>query len=548
MKQLIITIAFLTSLIAADAQRRRGGDDTTKKTVVVTSAFKPSLKPAAKINFAAATPAADTVKPQLTYNVPAQNLFFSYQPVSLKPLALSIDSAEEWTNDNYVKLGYGNYKTPYAEAGFTFGDGKKSLVSIHGHHISQQGSRTFQQYSRTGGDAMALYSTNKNIEWRGKIGIESNTQYYYGYQPDTLKFVKDSLRKRYNTFNALVGVRNKEVNSYGITYDPSFSLNLFSDNLKAKETNIVLNAPLTKRFSDAIGFNVGLTADFTNYNVGDSLKVKNNLYYLTPFVTLKKSMFTLNIGLTPTWDNTIFHVLPNFTATIKLKDKPFVLQGGWIGYYQKTTYQSLAGFNPWIAQPLDLPNTRITEIFGGFKGSVTSHFTYNARVSFLRYDNAKLFVNDTIDGKTFLPLFEPRMDVVRIHGEVGYTLQERLSMLAGITFSNYSNLKIYDKPWSLLPTEITGSLRWQVLKELQFKGDLFAWNGAQFRNKDGSVKTMKGAFDLSAGAELNIVPHIGMWLQFNNILSDKYERWNNYEVLGFNIMAGIVFSFSQTRK
>lgn len=547
LKQLFIIITLLSTVVAVHAQRREK-EDTTKKTVIVTSAFKPVLKPAAKINFTAATPTSDSIKPELSYKVPAQNLFFTYQPVSLKPLALSIDSAEEWSNDSYVKLGYGNFKTPYAQAGLSFGSAKSTLVNVHAHHLSQQGSKAFQQYATTGGDVMALHSANNNIEWRGKVGIESNTQYYYGFQPDTLKFVKDSLRKRYNTFNALVGVRNKEVNSNGITYDPSLSLNIFSDNRNARETNIVINAPLSKRFSDAISFNVGLTTDFTNYRVADTVKLKNNLYYLTPYVTLKKSMITLNLGLTPTWDNDVFHVLPNFTATLKLKDKPFVLQGGWIGYYQKNTFQELSQENPWIAQPLALTNTRITEVFGGFKGSATSHFTYNAKVSFLRYNNAVLHTNDTADGKTFLTLYEPRMDGLKIYGEVGYTLQERFSLLAGITLSDYSNLKVNAKPWGLLPTEVTGSLRWQVLKDLQFKSDLFVWNGAQFLNKDGTATTLKGAFDLNAGAEFTLMKNFALWLQFNNLLNDKYERWNRYEVVGFNVLSGIVFSFSQPHK
>jgi len=31
----------------------------------------------------------------------------------------------------------------------------------------------------------------------------------------------------------------------------------------------------------------------------------------------------------------------------------------------------------------------------------------------------------------------------------------------------------------------------------------------------------------------------------NNILNNRYERWNQYEVFGFNILGGIVYSFNQ---
>ena len=98
----------------ADAQ-----DTLRKREVNITSTFKPSLKEAAKININAAPPVADTTLPRLQYNIPNQNLSFLFQPGVLKPLALDVDSGGRWPTDNYVKLGYGNFKTPFAQAGFS---------------------------------------------------------------------------------------------------------------------------------------------------------------------------------------------------------------------------------------------------------------------------------------------------------------------------------------------------------------------------------------------------------------------------------------------
>lgn len=543
MKKLFLIALAAGSLSSLCAQR-----DTTKKTVVITSAFKPVLKPAAKINFSAAVPTADSSKPALMYNVPAQNLFFSYQPASLKPLALSIDTSFAWDNSNFVKLGFGNYSTPFAQAGLSFGDGKTSLINVDAKYISQKGSIPFQQYSRTSANVSGIFSAPGNIEWRGKAGVDLSNQYYYGFRPDTLKYSKDNLRQRFSTMSAMVGVRNKEVNSYGITYDPTLSLNFFADNRSGKEGNILLNAPITKTFTEDLAFNLGFTADITSYSGFNDKKLNNNLYYLSPAVAFKKPTFSVNAGITPSWDNNAFKLLPNFTALIKVKDERFVLQAGWIGYYQKNSYQSLAAFNPWIAQPTSLKNTRITEAFGGFKGSAGGHFTYNAKLSVLSYTNAALFTNDFIDGKTFQTIYEPGMRAVKIHGEAGYTSQEKFSFLSGITLSNYSGLKENPKAWGLVPMEMTGALRWQVINDLQFKADAFIWDGPQFITKGGATTKSKGAYDLNAGVEFTVMPKLNLWLQFNNIFNNKYERWNQYQVLGFNVIGGIVYSFSQPRK
>lgn len=544
-KLLLIAVSVSLSVLSlsiANAQR-----DTTKKTVTITSAYKPVLKPAAKINFSAAVPSADSSKPALTYNVPAQNLFFSYQPASLKPLALSIDTSFWWDNSNFVKVGFGNYSTPFAQAGLSFGDGKTSLVNLNAKYISQKGSLPYQQYSQSSANVSGIFSKDPNIEWRGNAGIDLSNQYYYGYRPDTLKYSKDSLRQRFNTIHAMVGLRNKQVNSYGISYDPTLSVNFFSDNRKGREGNFVLNAPLTKTFTEDLAFAVGLTADLTAYSTYGR-KISNNLYYLTPSVSFKKSTFSVNAGITPSWDNSAFKLLPNFTALVKMKDEKFVLQGGWIGYYQKNTFQSLAAFNPWIAEPTSLLNTRIIESYAGFKGSAGSHFTYNAKLSALKYTNATLFTNDFGDGKTFQTLYEPSMRALKIHGEAGYTSQEKFSFLSGITISNYSGLKENSKAWGLVPLEITGALRWQVLKDLQFKADAFLWDGPHFATKGGETTKAKNAYDFNAGVEFTVMPKLNLWLQFNNILNNKYERWNQYQVLGFNVIGGIVYSFSQRGK
>jgi hypothetical protein len=169
--------------------------------------------------------------------------------------------------------------------------------------------------------------------------------------------------------------------------------------------------------------------------------------------------------------------------------------------------------------------------------------TYNAKLAVVNFKNAALFINDFGDGKTFLQVYEPSMKSIKISGEVGYTVQEKFSLLAGAVINKYTNLKVNERAWGLLPVEITGSLRWQVLKDISFKSDLFFWDGPSFINKAGEKDRLKGAFDLNAGAELTVAPKFAVWLGLNNIFNSKYQRWNQYQVLGLNVLGGFVYSF-----
>src|SRR5450631_1824090 len=137
--------SFLVGLgLSAHAQ-----DTTKRRTIDITSSFKPVLREAVKINFNAAPPVADTSRPRLSYSIPAQFLFLSYQPAEMKPVALQADSLAPWTNYNYIKVGVGNIHIPYVRTGFSFGDGKTSLFNIFANQLSSSGSLPFQKNSLT---------------------------------------------------------------------------------------------------------------------------------------------------------------------------------------------------------------------------------------------------------------------------------------------------------------------------------------------------------------------------------------------------------------
>lgn len=544
MKQLSISLLIIFSGLNAYAQKRVALDTTKPTTVVVTSAFKPTLKPAAKINFSAATPAADTSKPRLFYTIPSQNLFFTYQPTPLQPLALSADTAFIWNNHNYVKAGYGNFTTPFLRLGLSFGDGQKSVVNVHAKHVSSKGQLPFQQFSKTNLTGLGIFNVNNKIEWTAKAHLDISNQYLYGFEPDTLKLAKDSLKQNFSSFGARVGLRNKNANA-DFTYSPSIGLEIFNDNRSGNETDFSFALPASKMFGKVFGLTVGLYGDITSLKTPKAT-YDNNLYYLTPTFLFKTPNLKINAGFTPSWDNSVFNLLPNFSAEAKIKDERFAVEAGWVGYFHRNTFRNLATFNPFIAQPALSNNTRIKEIYAGFKGSAGNHLTYNGRVSFLDYNNVALFTNDTLLGNTFNVLIEPSMKSLRIHGEVGYTVQEKFSVLAGATFNNYGNQQLYNKAYGLLPIELTGSLRWNVLKELTVISDLFFWNGAQYVTKTESAR-QKAAVDMNLGLELGITQRFRGWLQFNNVFNNDYQRWNQYRVLGFNVLAGVVYSFGKTQ-
>jgi hypothetical protein len=538
-----------TAAKASDDNKPLGDTTQPSRTVIVTSAFQPTLKASSKVNFSASAPLPDTARPSLNYDVPSQNLFFAYQSAPLKPLAINIDTILPWQNKSFIKAGYGNYTTPFLQAGLSFGDGTHSIVNLNGTYTSSNSSPVpFQQYSKVNVNGIGVFTDKSNRnEWTANVFFDNNTQYEYGFQPDTLKYTKDELKQSFTTFGGKVALRNKTVNSYGLDYNPSIEIVQFADNHSANETNFALDVPVSKSITKVLAFNLGLSGNLTNYK-SDSASIKNNLYTLSPAIQFKTPDIKIIAGITPSWDNAVFSMLPNFSVEAKIKDQRLALVAGWVGYFNKTSYRSLAAINPWLQQPTFLLNTREKEIYAGFKGSAGNNITYNAKVSYIDFSNQPLFTNDTITGKSFMILNESGMKDLRIHGELGYTLQEKISLLAGVTYNQYTNLKSNDKPWGLTPLELTGTLRWQIMKDLFFKSDVFFWDGTQYRGKDMQAYKLDPAADVNAGFEFAVAPRWNVWLQLNNIFNNKYERWCQYPVYGFNVLAGVVYSFGELKK
>jgi hypothetical protein len=520
-------------------------DTSRKRTVNISSTFKPILRDAAKINFNATPPTADSAKPKLEYSIPDQNLLFPYQPGSLKPLAMQIDTGGRWDNNSYIKVGFGSLKTPYLQTGISFGDGKTAGMNIYAKHVASQGKREFQDFSNTNVALDGFFQTAKSLEWDAKIGMKSDQTYKYGFQPETLVFKKDSIRQKFQTYYGRVAFHNLTPTSFGLSYSPELKIDVFNDNHNNNESNTYLNLPLEKTVGKTFAVDLGVTFDLTRYKPAGKTAINNTMWYLSPSVLFRTPNIRIQAGVRPSWDSKTTKIYPNILAEVGTPDKRFVFMAGWTGYLRKTSYEYLAGINPWIFAPAELRNTGIEERYAGFKGSVGDHFSYSTKIGFNKITNQPLFVNDTVDGKSFIVVNESQMKVLHYGGELGYNVGEKFSLTTGVSFNQYMNLRDNKKAFGLLPLELNAAMRIQIMKDLYLSTDLFAWGGEYYRKQNGDYDKLKGALDLNAGLEFSITKSLKVWSQFNNIFNKQYQRWNQYPVYGFNFVGGVIFAFDQ---
>jgi len=544
-KSIIIrSILFVTGMscsLLSFAQR----DTTKKQTIDITSSYKPVLRNAVKVNFSATQLNADTSKNVGPYNIPPQNLFYSYQPVSLRPLAIAQDSLLNLGTRNYVKAGFGNYTTPYLSAGFSFGDGKTSLVNVYADYVSSKGAIQNQDYSELNIKGGGSYFTADN-EIYGRASVRVQDNYLYGYDHAVHNYAKADVLQRFQTLSLSGGIRNKAETGTGINYNPHVEVNLFSNENKAKESSLVLTVPASKTFAESFTVKVAAKADITSYtskNLQPNVKFTNNIYSIAPELVYAKPLFNIHAGVTPTWENNKLSVFPNIYGEAKIQDKIFLVQAGLTGRFIKNTYQYLTSVNPFLQTLSFQQNTKEIELYGGLKATIGSHFNFSAKASWLTYSNLPLFVNDTADGKTFVVRNESRLYNFRIHGDMSFVKQDKFTVTGGLTFNGYNGMKDNDRAWGTIPLELNASLRWWAFKQVLLKGDFMAFSGGAFLMKDGSDVKLGGGTDLSAGVEFAINKRFSAWIDINNIFNNKYQRWYSYPVYGLNVLGGAIFRF-----
>ncbi len=541
-------IILITGVLTLSFANLFAQKDTSKsQSVNITSAYKPEIKEPSKINFSGSQLTPDITRETLQYNIPKQNLYYSYAPIPLRPLALAMDTSIALGDRYYVKAGFGNLSTPYLKAGAGFGDGKTNLVNVTGEYHSSKGKDIqYQDYSMIGLQLAGSYFLPKN-EVSGILHFQKNDWYKYGYDHALFPNInKNDIKQNLQDVGLKMAFKNTAINSLNINYQPSLEVGNFSNKNFASELYAKVNVPVEKVFEGGVSAKVDFTADISRFKSQDILPlnytINNNLVYVTPSINYNSKEIKFSGGVTPSWNNGKFNLLPAITGEVQLADQVFSLQAGWIGRFVKNSYRNLINVNPYLVPSATQLNTKETEYYGGIKASLANHFTVNAKAGLVKYEDLPLFINDTASAKqnNFLIVNESKIKNFRVQGDISYINQEKFSLTGGLTLNAYTGLKDNQHAWGTLPMEFKGALRWKPIKDLQLKSDLYLFGNSKYVTKSNDTKTTNGGTDLSAGMEYKIKKNLSIWFDANNLLNDKYERWHNYKVYGINFVGGLL--------
>ncbi|MFN0213968.1 MAG: hypothetical protein ACKVT2_06900 [Saprospiraceae bacterium] len=543
-KYFLVAIAVLLSAQLAFAQKDLEGDNVT-----VVKSFDAQLLEANKINIPPTLPALDTNTQKQKYTVPPHPSNIKYDPPKLRPLGLKSAPKEEAYN-GFVKLGGGVPTTIYGEGGYFFKSDEKfdGKLWLKHHQLSADKAIENQMFRKTNG----LLSTNiflpSNLAAQINLGYTYDRVHFYGYDHDSLEFSSGRTRQDYKILDLGARLYNSQRSESDLNFAVTPKFYLLTDFYSNKENHFELGLSATKWFNEKHALRVNIRPDLTNFT--DTVSQKLNNIYLQPSFTLHFDILQFKIGGNFVNNRDKFSIFPDAELTLRVWGDGVQAFAGITGDLRKNTYRSLAEYNPFIEiRGTKLRNTTWNNYYGGVKGNF-GWLEYNGQVGYSKASD--LALHQTLFTTEGITRFQIIYDTVKIFNVQGTV---KLSPIKNLTITGTFSQNVFDSEttgtaadeqgvWGLPEVEGNFSAIYSLLEgKGSLKASVHTADRISYLNEAGVREKSKTLFDLSLGGSYYFTKNIGAFLDINNVLNNKRERWYRYPTVGMNFIGGIVARF-----
>ena len=568
-KRILISILSLTSVTLFSQEKAK---DTLKTDeIIVVKPYTPTISDAFKIKSNPKIDPSQNEKENVNYSffsVPVASTFTptkgTAQSVVREPL--------EKVYENFVAAGFGNYGTPYLEA----------FVHSNSHQYNDFGAFIKHQSSSGGIDGILVddgYSDSelslyyKQFEryynWELIAGAQHNMQNWYGlpsdisYDPSFLEML-DPKQTHLNIFAEGNIAFDDAIFSKG-----TFNVNHFSDKYGSGEIHAYV-APtfeyplstdmfttdaslefLSSQFDNAYGLVGAVKNSFLNLGAMPSYEILRDNYSLALGAQVYYSFDLEN-------SNNKFYFYPDVTFSYKLLDNTVIAFAGVTGDLEQNSYQKLTEENPFLSPTLNLLQTdQQYNAFVGARGKLSSTVSYSITGSYKNENDKVQFisnqsltdgtipVNENYEAGNSFGVVYDDVATINVTAELSVDLSKEFNFGGNISYNNYSPTN-FDEVWNL--PDFTSTLfakyntkNWYIGTDIYFVGERKDYI-MPFIGVD-TVKTLDAYVDLNFNAGYEFSDRLTAFAKLNNVLSDNYERYSNFEVQGFQALAGVIYKF-----
>lgn len=540
-----------------DTTRRKPGElptPTTMEEVEIMRDYKPILADAVKIRQSPDLTNIRAYQPKLKYTVQDKKLGINTGTHRLEIQQLP-DKRQQTLYNSYAKLGIGNLNTINGEVYVSNDPDEYMHLGAFAKHLSQKGSLEGQTFSQ---QKLGIFgrSVLDDFTLNGEIGYKRNGSHFYGFDPDRPELNPNPESIAYNDIYA-----KGELNSNFVDDDALFSYSakidayLFSNNYDAGENAIAISANINKK---AKAFNIGtnLSGDFASVKDA-AYSMGNHIARINPYMRFKGKNYNLTLGanfVSEFGDQSQTNIFPAVNLEVALIPDYTTIYAGVEGDVKRTSLRTLAYENPFLNNNIHIVN--MTEKFNaqaGIKGNGGATLGYKVGVFYKSLNDLPFYVNNTDVPSRFDMIYDNGdNNIYGLEGEINFQVSEAFKLGGKVTLSEY-DLENEEEAWFMPKFRTEANARINITEkvfvtgELLFMGQTYAKSYLNPEDPSDplipSNVTVPAFADISAGIEYRVTPRIGIYAQFNNLLSNDYQRYLYYPRLGFNAIGGVNFSF-----
>jgi hypothetical protein len=518
--------------------------------------------PRASRNFEKVPPRPfEPIEPAIRYE--ARNFRFAtpdFKPV-IRPLKLKAEELPK-IYGNYLSTGFGNYNSFFVEGSLTTKRDKSRYLGAHIYHRSFGNGPIAEKNSASSTLALQLFgkATGKVITFSGEGNLENRGTYFYGYNPVT-EIDRDRIRQTFDIYSVRAGIENTKVGDFNYTLKSGYSY--LMDHYNAREGEFAL------QFASAYHINetdrVIFTADYFNISRTDLnfSTDPRHLFKVKPayrFTAIQDLVLT--IGANAVFQNDQyagskdFHLYPDVKAQYSLS--PSVeLYGAITGDIDKVTLHTISAENLWVKTDQPFYHTNRLELKGGISGKVGKKVAFGVGFSIAELKNLYNYINrpDSLNpsgtaigtaADRMIVAYESNTKRVNPYAELSYSHAEAFRFsLRGDLFA-YSTTDLpntYNRPtW-----KVNASVRTNLYEKISLEAGILAQGGLKAKEVMSSQPDkyfdLDPAIDVNAKARYFLSKQFSAFVQMNNLLSTSYPIYLNYQARGFQVLAGVSWSF-----
>lgn len=543
------------------------------ETVIVVKPYTPSVNDAFKIK---ETPkiedSVNLERKPVKYSIFSVPVASTFSPVKGQATRVEREKRIKIYN-NYLTLGFGTYSSALAEFYSNMEISRSDNFGVFLTHNSSQGGIKGVELDDSFYNTelnLNYNSRNRKSSWNTELGLEHELFHWYGVPDGEFsETVLNDLDPQQNYYSALAGGEFELYDSFFKKARANYRY--FGDSYSSAEHNFKAGADFELNIADEL-ISTNVFANILNGNFqenfagNDEINYTNMIFGISPSLLILRDNLTVNLGASfvfstdPENSQNSFYIYPQVTASYRLAGEYFIPYAGFEGELQQNSYYSLTRVNPFVSPTLEIiPTDKPIDAYVGAKGKLGNSVSYNLRGSYITEYNKPLFVHnlatvgnreDYAYGNSFDVVYDD-VKTFSFFGELNVDVRRNFKLGMNAAVFTYST-ENEEEAWNLPDFKASVLADYQITENWFAGANLFFTGERKDREQTivggdafstPFITTVESFVDLNAKLGYRFNDQLSVFARGNNLLGKSYERWENFQVQGLQVLAGATYKF-----